>query len=1393
MNKQTVLWTMLPFSASQGTHTEVGVLHFSVFLSPQLWCDERRRFLTLSGFPDFLDLPQKINQASFTVEFDDGPTLFATRAPLDIAKPDKPSSELWKALFNDETIVLPYRFPDYTAKPLVSYSAIGLLDYLNDLYQRIGSDPHFGAGANYPTSAALAHDDALIAIETPEHKKARHEKAKNEAIDEERQRNAFDAMLDERWRRFERWKLERSRPSDVDLARRDWERLNRRVPRNPETPRYQELQAREPFQEIEGKAQPRRNPSGTPDDPELTPQMEEWAKTFEEFHRFHQPGFANVRPQSQRDLIKKLHGDISTAELEQVFDFHRALALLANYPRLMRLLGLVVDLTVPREMIPAEGRARVVAKWKSSLPTLNYSLRTEYKLDDSRFQAKPKTNLISNGLLHLTNIKCVVAQVDVDGAAFKLSNLAGDLQNALTTPQSAEPSSLPALRSGGIALLRPDPIESLKEKFGASADLAKLVEESAKALTPTNQVVQNAPRSDQADVVSAEMLVRAYRVKVFDDSAQKWHSLHRRVGKYEFVNRHTASQDLTDEGFSQLSVTKAPDGREPDLLVHEALAVWNGWSLSAPRPGKAIANADEGVDDGGAKFQESNLNRSATEFGLQATFSAEPGSLPRLRFGHNYRLRVDVVDLAGNSVSGVDDKNPALAEATPGKVYKRFEPVSSPFLVPQGPYGDGESLERLVIRSGSTLASADCARHVVPPKTAQFLAEMHGKFDDGNVMARTQGGYDLASREAGTLDEIHETTTISPLPYLPDPFARGALLLGLPGLAPSSVIPDTNKLEFTGKFPDLRSFRLVLQDGNGAPTFESASSHIDYLPINTLKVFLPPGETARVRLASFLTADDLEQMGVWQWIEEKKPDNFNDLLQQAQDGRHWMITPYRTLLLVHAVAQPLESPRFKWLVGDRQSAGESSATIKCEVTVDRKSTAQLDVFAEWADPIDNPSDPNNDPAKDVLKHTSPVGDGVDVPFGNSSFNTVLGVIPASSNPVEFELSHQLNDTKYHRVKYRATATTRFRDYFVHEIDNNNLQITCEMEAADWRELEISSSTRPAAPQVVYVVPTFRWQFEPGRQNLEREVVRRINDDFEEVVVQRTDDNVSQDYVRRSVESDGTRIRKRYGGGLRVYLERPWFSSGAGELLGVVFQQKPFADVSALAQPRVTKWGMDPLWNATAPPLAPSYDHFKGYEYPLEPINEDSLTLDEMGEAVSVAAYPVEYDHQRGLWFSDIEISASDTYFPFVRLALARCQPHSLHGVELSRVVLADFTQLTPDRSLTVKTLATRRGTTKLHITLNGPTYEADDQHPANEIGIRLQESLKGVPSDLGWRDVESGFAIEQDTNMTGLWSGEVSITENPDRPHRLVILETDRLQGSTRRPIYADLITLPIE
>ena len=49
---------------------------------------------------------------------------------------------------------------------------------------------------------------------------------------------------------------------------------------------------------------------------------------------------------------------------------------------------------------------------------------------------------------------------------------------------------------------------------------------------------------------------------------------------------------------------------------------------------------------------------------------------------------------------------------------------------------------------------------------------------------------------------------------------------------------------------------------------------------------------------------------------------------------------------------------------------------------------------------------------------------------------------------------------------------------------------------------------------------------------------------------------------------------RRGGGLRIYLEPPWFSSGEGELLGVVLRPD---EVTEPRDDRMTRWGMDPIW------------------------------------------------------------------------------------------------------------------------------------------------------------------------------------------------------------------------
>jgi hypothetical protein len=119
---------------------------------------------------------------------------------------------------------------------------------------------------------------------------------------------------------------------------------------------------------------------------------------------------------------------------------------------------------------------------------------------------------------------------------------------------------------------------------------------------------------------------------------------------------------------------------------------------------------------------------------------------------------------------------------------------------------------------------------------------------------------------------------------------------------------------------------------------------------------------------------------------------------------------------------------------------------------------------------------------------------------------------------------------------------------------------------------------------------------------------------------------------------------------------------------------------------ITQWGKDPIWSAAAPPsqAMPLPEHF------INAITMGTeLTLDELSNGpfipFTAVGHKVDYDDQHGrrLWYCDIEMNMGEAYFPFVRLALARYQPQSLADAHLSRVVLADFIQLLPDRSASI--------------------------------------------------------------------------------------------------------------
>ena len=110
----------------------------------------------------------------------------------------------------------------------------------------------------------------------------------------------------------------------------------------------------------------------------------------------------------------------------------------------------------------------------------------------------------------------------------------------------------------------------------------------------------------------------------------------------------------------------------------------------------------------------------------------------------------------------------------------------------------------------------------------------------------------------------------------------------------------------------------------------------------------------------------------------------------------------------------------------------------------------------------------------------------------------------------------------------------------------------------------------------------------------------------------------------------------------------------------------------------------------------------------------------------------------------------ETYTPFVRLALVRYQPHALPQAKISRVVLADFAQLTPDRVATVTSDPFHPH--KMRVVVSGvaptgpkPIVQAfprpHDLSPRpTRIRVTVQQRDASMESDLAWSVAAPGVA-----------------------------------------------------
>ena len=264
------------------------------------------------------------------------------------------------------------------------------------------------------------------------------------------------------------------------------------------------------------------------------------------------------------------------------------------------------------------------------------------------------------------------------------------------------------------------------------------------------------------------------------------------------------------------------------------------------------------------------------------------------------------------------------------------------------------------------------------------------------------------------------------------------------------------------------------------------------------------------------------------------------------------------------------------------------------------------------------------------------------------------------------VKHAFDDTRHRFVNYKPIATTRYAEYFRQPGPDGSLQPVEGMPLTKTGQpvtVNILSSDRPLPPEVEYIIPTFNWQKMAEKDRL-------------------------------------THIRK--GGGLRIYLNRPWFSSGDGELLGVVLAPAVGKLRMPEYPPRFSQWGGDPIFPY---PGNPEFQLTRN-NFRWQSKTDDNLVYPGIEQAkADVIGFPVKFDAERKLWYADLMIDPKERYFPFVKLMLARYQEHALRinnsDVCLSPVVETDFIQVVPERK--VQMVIERRGgqANRLKIEISG--------------------------------------------------------------------------------------------
>ncbi|MEU3783130.1 hypothetical protein [Streptomyces sp900129855] len=1398
---QLVQWILLP-----GGLTGDGQLRASVFVAPRLHPGGNA---TLADFPDFADWSSVLNGLTLLVERPDG----ATEAPLRVTASAR--GGLWRALLPATTPVKAFTFEDLADRPLISFPVGDVLAYLRNQWATLALAAHDDLPVTNDNASPIGGASTRQGEQRP-FTLSRHFSDLIEAL----KLGGFEGTE-------EREELSRRLRSVLDGAAEEARALRQR---------HETL--------TQDLVRPFGSGTGGP------------AQALYALAGFH------ARPQKEKPKGLPADQTAARAQQEQTEDFHQHLSTLGDHPALLRRLGLVLDLEIRPDFVPQSTdsdpptrlRLRVerpsafpsrdddpdADAWNADVTPWTVCRRSEIG-GQPFFDAVERTSRgdFAHGFLRMDPDRYRPETVDVDGLALKALNMAATLGRQEDQKQrpvdEPERDGVPTARTGGLAVVHAHHAEELHEDFYQ----ARL----------NNDALEKDP--DNPPVLAYEDLLRGFRMDVLR-TGDGWRSLHARHMVYTPLRDPDEEVTVDDEGFVQLSLTaemdtpQAPADPDRPLYAHESLVTWDGWSLSAPRPGEPVA-------------QEPAPPAAAADLGglrLSIAAGAPRGALPRLRFRSRYRIRLRTVDLAGRAhelpaadaltqILEAGGDNRYVCAAPSGELpYLRFEPLPPTELVPRRPFTPGEGMERLVVRSTPGQSAAEyaaacqastgpahefrafCDRHLAAPKASLQLFETHGLLDDtiqamhGSdplaAAAAAQSAYDFAVRECAAFHEVPgppdadrayvvvDADTVD-LPYLPDPLCAGLKArLTLRPDAPEKTLDipfEQAGAEQDGShWPRPLPIRLRLEEGD----FTTHYSADDRL----LTVGLPPGRTARLRLSS-LFLDDPDVFALLGWCDDVLGASDAQTVREAiAAGTHWMTTPWRDLVLVHAVQRPVEQPNL--LLTDRQGTavtslartqGASAADLEGLMYFDEFSTGRLDLSAKWDETEDDGATRYAD-VHAMVRHVRNTVFSLTVPepFGTRwlpeikpligpydrwmPFRTrgaegetpetlrarLLSAAAAADLPaaerrrleagaaqLETFRAHEFGDTRYRRVTYRFTAATRFREYF-----DPAMPTTDGSSAAEPFDVILLSSAPPAKPKVRQVLPLMG-------------------------------------YAQHRA-TDGSVVSERTNLGVRVWLERPWFSSGAGEELAVVCGDKLISPLTELSR-EISCLLHDPTHGSTVPEplLAPSFGN--GRQRGRVRLCASSLEKD-------VVTFQPTWDPERASWYVDLRFPTGMAYFPFVRLALARYQEHSLPGCELSPIVPTAFLQTVPDRTLTCAVSGDRA-----HVTLSGPAPESSaDEHGdviarPNTVAavVEVQDPAFTDPY-LGWTAVDGVETLLNGAPAVAghpvVWEGDVPLPPTGGRRLRIAVREyelhpaDDRTASppvsltEARRLVHADIVPL---